>query len=30
VVAGFVIAAIAVMEGTEAWKGELVGDDDDD
>lgn len=29
-VAGFVIAAFAVMEGKEAWEGELVEDDDDD
>lgn len=29
-VAGFVIAAFAVMEGKEAWEGELVCDDDDD
>lgn len=29
-VAGFVIAAFAVHEGHEAWKGELVEDDDDD
>ncbi|WP_019711071.1 cation transporter [Streptomyces xinghaiensis] len=27
-VAGFVIAAFAVMEGREAWEGELVCDDD--
>lgn len=29
-VAGFVIAGFAVMEGREAWEGELVEDDDDD
>ena len=29
-VAGFVIAAFAIMEGKEAWEGELVEDDDDD
>jgi divalent metal cation (Fe/Co/Zn/Cd) transporter len=29
-VAGFVIAVFAVMEGREAWEGELVEDDDDD
>lgn len=29
-VAGFVIAAFAVIEGKEAWEGELVCDDDDD
>jgi divalent metal cation (Fe/Co/Zn/Cd) transporter len=29
-VAGFVIAAFAVMEGREAWEGELSGEDDDD
>ncbi|MGP3963949.1 hypothetical protein ACTWPT_49095 [Nonomuraea sp. 3N208] len=29
-VAGFVIAAFAVMEGKEAWEGELVEEDDDD
>ncbi|MGP3920626.1 hypothetical protein [Nonomuraea sp. 10N515B] len=29
-VVGFVIAAFAVMEGKEAWEGELVEDDDDD
>jgi divalent metal cation (Fe/Co/Zn/Cd) transporter len=29
-VAGFVIAAFAVMEGKEAWEGELVCDDDGD
>jgi len=29
-VAGFVIAAFAIMEGKEAWEGELVCDDDDD
>ncbi|MCD1143892.1 cation transporter [Kocuria sp. LUK] len=29
-VAGFVIAAFALMEGKEAWEGELVEDDDDD
>jgi divalent metal cation (Fe/Co/Zn/Cd) transporter len=29
-VAGFVIAAFAVMEGKEAWEGELVCDDDDE
>lgn len=28
-VAGFVIAVFAVMEGREAWEGELVEDDDD-
>jgi divalent metal cation (Fe/Co/Zn/Cd) transporter len=28
-VAGFVIAGFAVMEGREAWEGELVCDDDD-
>ncbi|WHF22297.1 hypothetical protein QJS66_19575 [Kocuria rhizophila] len=28
--AGFVIAAFAIMEGKEAWEGELVEDDDDD
>jgi divalent metal cation (Fe/Co/Zn/Cd) transporter len=28
-VAGFVIAAFALMEGKEAWEGELVEDDDD-
>ena len=28
-VAGFVIAAFAVMEGREAWEGELVCDDED-
>jgi hypothetical protein len=28
-VAGFVIAAFAIMEGKEAWEGELVCDDDD-
>jgi divalent metal cation (Fe/Co/Zn/Cd) transporter len=28
-VAGFVIAAFAVMEGREAWEGELVCADDD-
>jgi divalent metal cation (Fe/Co/Zn/Cd) transporter len=27
--AGFVIAAFALKEGTEAWEGELVADDDD-
>ncbi|GAB7035537.1 cation transporter [Streptomyces sp. NPDC021749] len=29
-VAGFVIAAFAVMKGKEAWEGELVCDDDCD
>jgi divalent metal cation (Fe/Co/Zn/Cd) transporter len=29
-VAGFVIAGFAVMEGKEAWEGELACDDDDD
>lgn len=29
-VAGFIIAAFAIMEGREAWEGELVEDDDDD
>ena len=29
-VAGFIIAAFAIMEGKEAWEGELVEDDDDD
>ncbi|MUN64686.1 cation transporter [Kocuria sediminis] len=29
-VAGFVIAAFAIMEGREAWEGELVEEDDDD
>ncbi len=29
-VAGFVIAGFAIMEGREAWEGELVCDDDDD
>lgn len=29
-VAGFIIAGFAVMEGREAWEGELVEDDDDD
>lgn len=29
-VAGFVIAAFAVMEGHEAWEGELVDDHDDE
>jgi divalent metal cation (Fe/Co/Zn/Cd) transporter len=29
-VAGFVIAGFAIMEGKEAWEGELVCDDDDD
>lgn len=29
-VAGFVIAAFAVNEGSEAWEGELVEEDDDD
>lgn len=29
-VAGFVIAGFAIMEGREAWEGELVEDDDDD
>lgn len=29
-VAGFVIAAFALHEGSEAWAGELVEDDDDD
>lgn len=29
-VAGFVIAGFAVMEGREAWEGELLEDDDDD
>lgn len=29
-VAGFVIAIFAIMEGREAWEGELVEDDDDD
>ena len=28
-IAGFVIAAFAVMEGREAWEGELVCDDED-
>jgi len=28
--AGFVIAAFAIMEGREAWEGELVESDDDD
>ncbi|MGB3015809.1 MAG: cation transporter [Candidatus Nanopelagicales bacterium] len=28
--AGFIIAIFAVMEGREAWEGELVEDDDDD
>jgi len=28
-VAGFVIAAFALLEGREAWEGELVEDDDD-
>jgi divalent metal cation (Fe/Co/Zn/Cd) transporter len=27
--AGFVIAAVALQEGREAWRGELVCDDDD-
>jgi divalent metal cation (Fe/Co/Zn/Cd) transporter len=27
-VAGFVIAALAIMEGKETWEGELVCDDD--
>ncbi|GAB3033903.1 hypothetical protein GCM10011376_29930 [Nocardioides flavus (ex Wang et al. 2016)] len=29
-VAGFVIAGFAIMEGREAWEGELVEDEDDD
>ena len=29
-VAGFVIAVFAIIEGKEAWEGELVCDDDDD
>jgi len=29
-VAGFVIAGFAVLEGKEAWEGELVEDEDDD
>jgi divalent metal cation (Fe/Co/Zn/Cd) transporter len=29
-VAGFVIAAFAILDGREAWEGELVEDDDDD
>ena len=29
-VAGFIIAAFAILEGKEAWEGELVEDDDDD
>jgi hypothetical protein len=29
-VAGFVIAGVAVMEGKEAWEGELTTDEDDD
>jgi divalent metal cation (Fe/Co/Zn/Cd) transporter len=29
-VAGFIIAAFAIMEGKDAWEGELVEDDDDD
>lgn len=29
-VAGFIIAAFAIMEGKEAWEGELVCDDDAD
>ena len=29
-IAGFVIAAFAVLEGREAWEGELVCDDDED
>lgn len=28
-VAGFVIAAFAIMEGKEAWEGKVVEDDDD-
>lgn len=28
-VAGFVVAGFAVMEGREAWEGELIEDDDD-
>lgn len=28
-IAGFVIAAFAIMEGREAWEGELVCEDDD-
>lgn len=28
--AGFVIAAFAIHEGREAWKGQLVEEDDDD
>lgn len=29
-IAGFVVAAFAVMEGKEAWEGEIVENDDDD
>jgi divalent metal cation (Fe/Co/Zn/Cd) transporter len=29
-VTGFVIAAFAILEGKEAWEGELVGDDHDE